>query len=63
MINQNIIIYYGFDYVLITNTDGEDLLEVQQEMTLEYVSKLKKTYENLGYIIVDTINTELPVGT
>lgn len=63
MINQNIIIYYGFDYVLITNTDGEDLLEVQQEMTLEYVSKLKKTYENLGYIVVDTINTELPVNT
>ena len=62
MINQNIIIYYGFDYVLITNTDGEDLLEVQQEMSLEYVSKIKKNYENLGYIIVDTINTELPVN-
>ena len=63
MINQNIIIYYGFDYVLITNTDGEDLLEIQQEMTIEHVSKLKKAYENWGYIIVDTINTELPVNT
>lgn len=57
---QDVIIYYGYNYILVTK-NGEDLYVKEGEIRTADVVNLKNEYENKGYIVVDVINTEIPI--
>jgi len=57
LLDQEVIIYYGKDYLMVTQGSNE-LFLLEATIDAHIVGKYKRFYENLGYIIIDVINTD-----
>jgi len=56
---QDVIIWFGKDYAVVTNHLGEEIFHHNGEVNARVLGNIKKLYEDKAYIVLDVINVDL----